>query len=128
ALAADAATGTTARRPRDLKAVAPDAPKILLHNVYGWFTRVERGVYALTEAGRAALVRWEVAAAPESEPPTIGDAGQTTMAIPIGVLERGEERRASRLDNLVAPLDRVSERVIEATKRQRAPRRKAIST
>jgi len=59
ALAADVATGATVRRPRDLKAVAPDAPKILLHNVYGWFTRVERGVYALTDAGRAALVRWE---------------------------------------------------------------------
>jgi hypothetical protein len=58
ALAADAANGTGTRRPRDLKAVAPDAPKILLHNVYGWFMRVERGVYALTEAGRAALVRW----------------------------------------------------------------------
>ncbi len=59
ALAADAATGSGTRRPRDLKAVAPDAPKILLHNVYGWFVRVERGVYGLTEAGRAALVRWE---------------------------------------------------------------------
>ena len=59
--AALAADGAAARRPRDLKAVAPDAPKILLHNVYGWFTRVERGVYALTEAGRAALVRWEQA-------------------------------------------------------------------
>ena len=59
ALAADAATGGSTRRPRDLKAVAPDAPKILLHNVYGWFVRVERGVYGLTEAGRAALVRWE---------------------------------------------------------------------
>jgi len=58
ALAADAATGASARCPRDLKAVAPDAPKILLHNVYGWFTRVERGVYALTEAGRAALCQW----------------------------------------------------------------------
>jgi hypothetical protein len=63
ALAADSATGASARRPRDLKAVAPDAPKILLHNVYGWFTRVERGVYALTEAGRAALVRWKVGSA-----------------------------------------------------------------
>jgi hypothetical protein len=59
ALAADAANGTGGLRPRDLKAVAPDAPKILLHNVYGWFVRVERGVYGLTEAGRAALVRWE---------------------------------------------------------------------
>jgi len=55
-----AQTGAPGRRPRDLKAFAPDAPKILLHNVYGWFARVERGVYGLTEAGRAALVRWEV--------------------------------------------------------------------
>jgi hypothetical protein len=45
------------RRPRDLKAKLPDAPKILLHNVYGWFERVERGVYALTDEGRTALER-----------------------------------------------------------------------
>jgi hypothetical protein len=45
-------------RARDIKAVVPDAPKILLGNVYGWFTRVERGVYALTADGRAALARW----------------------------------------------------------------------
>jgi hypothetical protein len=51
-------SGAPGRRPRDLRAFAPDAPKILLHNVYGWFARVERGVYGLTEAGRAALVRW----------------------------------------------------------------------
>ncbi|MFM9842996.1 MAG: DUF2161 domain-containing phosphodiesterase [Dongiaceae bacterium] len=47
-------------KPRDLKAMAPDAPKILLHNVYGWFARVERGVYGLTEAGREAVKRWLV--------------------------------------------------------------------
>jgi hypothetical protein len=45
-------------RPRDLKVTVPDAPKILLDNVYGWFVRVERGVYALTDQGRAALIRW----------------------------------------------------------------------
>ena len=45
-------------RPRDLRPVAPDAGKILLHNVYGWFARTDRGVYALTAAGREALVRW----------------------------------------------------------------------
>lgn len=45
-------------RPRDIKAAVPDAPKILLGNVYGWFARIERGVYALTDEGRAALVRW----------------------------------------------------------------------
>lgn len=45
-------------RPRDLRATAPDAAKILQGNVYGWFERIERGVYGLTEAGRAALVTW----------------------------------------------------------------------
>ena len=35
-------------RPRDLKATTPDASKILQRIVYGWFMRVERGVYALT--------------------------------------------------------------------------------
>ena len=37
----------------------PDAPKILLRNVYGWFIRVERGVYTLSEAGQAAIVLWK---------------------------------------------------------------------
>ena len=46
------------RKVRDLRPSIPDAPKILLHNVYGWFERVERGVYKLTDAGRAALKRW----------------------------------------------------------------------
>ena len=39
-------------RPRDLKATTPDASKILQRIVYGWFMRVERGVYALTDGGR----------------------------------------------------------------------------
>jgi hypothetical protein len=43
---------------RVLKAAVPDAPTILLRNVYGWFVRVERGIYALTKEGQAALVRW----------------------------------------------------------------------
>jgi hypothetical protein len=53
-------------RPRDLKPSLPDAPAILLRNVYGWFVRIERGVYGLSEAGKAALVRWSshVASAP----------------------------------------------------------------
>jgi hypothetical protein len=46
------------QRVRDLRPLIPDAPKILQHNVYGWFDRTERGVYALTDAGRAALRRW----------------------------------------------------------------------
>jgi hypothetical protein len=42
----------------EVKAAIPDAPKILLRNVYGWFFRVERGVYGLTQLGTAALARW----------------------------------------------------------------------
>lgn len=45
-------------RPRDLKPIAPDASKILQADVYGWFERVERGVYRLTDGGSAALVTW----------------------------------------------------------------------
>jgi hypothetical protein len=45
-------------RPKEIKLRVPDAPKILLRNVYGWFDRVERGVYALTPDGHAALTRW----------------------------------------------------------------------
>jgi len=58
ALTCAAALANGPRRARDIKPVAPDGPKILLSDVYGWFVRVERGVYALTEEGRAALVRW----------------------------------------------------------------------
>ena len=58
ALACASALAPGPRRVRDLKAAIPDAPKILLHNYYGWFDRAERGVYILTEAGHAALKRW----------------------------------------------------------------------
>src|SRR5215813_12085499 len=58
ALACAAALAEGAARPRDLKPTLPDAPKILLRNVYGWFVRVERGTYTLSDSGRAALVRW----------------------------------------------------------------------
>ena len=36
----------------------PTPGAILLRNVYGWFAPAARGVYALTQAGRAALERW----------------------------------------------------------------------
>jgi hypothetical protein len=45
-------------RVRDLRMVAPEAGRILLRNVYGWFERCERGVYCLTSAGEVALQRW----------------------------------------------------------------------
>ena len=58
-------------RPRDLKPNLPDAPAILLRNVYGWFVRVERGVYGLSEAGRAALVRWSAHVSTPTAPATM---------------------------------------------------------
>ena len=45
-------------RPRDLRAVAPKAARVLLDNVYGWFERTERGVYRLNSHGEAAWLRW----------------------------------------------------------------------
>lgn len=59
ALACAAAMSAAPQRPRDLKRDCPDAQKILHRNVYGWFERAERGVYALTETGRSALATWQ---------------------------------------------------------------------
>jgi hypothetical protein len=64
ALACAASLAEGPRRTREVKTAVPEASKILLSNVYGWFERVERGTYALTREGRAALVRW-----PQSESP-----------------------------------------------------------
>lgn len=36
----------------------PNAGKILLDDVYGWFERVERGVYSITPVGRESLVKF----------------------------------------------------------------------
>lgn len=58
ALGCAAAMASAPQRPRDLKPAFPDAQKILRRNVYGWFERSGRGVYALTEAGRNALATW----------------------------------------------------------------------
>lgn len=58
ALAVAGKLAVAAARPRDLRAVAPDAARILQANVYGWFERVERGVYTLTDSGRTALAWW----------------------------------------------------------------------
>ncbi|MBN9059974.1 MAG: hypothetical protein J0H21_12430 [Rhizobiales bacterium] len=41
--------------PKQLKAHVARAPGILQGNVYGWFVRESRGIYGLTELGRAAV-------------------------------------------------------------------------
>jgi hypothetical protein len=58
ALACAAAMAQAPQRPRDLTAHAPDAARMMITNVYGWFERVERGLYSLTPAGLDALARW----------------------------------------------------------------------
>lgn len=58
ALACAFALLTGPRRMCDLATDIPDAPKILRRNVYNWFDNPERGIYALTPLGRAALTRW----------------------------------------------------------------------
>ena len=47
-----------ARRTSEIRTAIPNAPSILLRNVYGWFNRVQRGVYELTPEGTSALARW----------------------------------------------------------------------
>jgi hypothetical protein len=58
ALACAASPSSGPRRTSEIRTAIPEAPKILLHNVYGWFFRVERGVYGLTPEGTTALRRW----------------------------------------------------------------------
>jgi hypothetical protein len=59
-------------RPRDLRTLAPDAAKILQGNVYGWFERIERGLYGLTSSGRVALVTWADHVSAEASPGFVG--------------------------------------------------------
>ncbi|MFB2564801.1 DUF2161 family putative PD-(D/E)XK-type phosphodiesterase [Rhizobium sp. IMFF44] len=61
ALACAAAIESGVQRPKDMREAAPKAPQILRDNVYGWFERIDRGIYALTELGTEALKRWPVA-------------------------------------------------------------------
>ena len=57
-LAVANALARTSSCPRDLRLFAPDAAKILQGNVYGWFERIERGLYGRTSSGRVAVVTW----------------------------------------------------------------------
>jgi len=58
ALACAASLSQGPRRTAELRWVVPNAPNILLRNVYGWFARIERGLYELTPEGAVALARW----------------------------------------------------------------------
>jgi hypothetical protein len=62
ALACAAGLHVGRARPRDLRHAVPDAGRILLRNVYGWFERTAPGRYRLTSQGEAALQRWPTSA------------------------------------------------------------------
>jgi hypothetical protein len=74
ALACASALALGPRKVRELKPEFPNAPNILRDNHYGWFDRAERGVYVLTDAGRAALKRWP------QQPVEVADAGELAPA------------------------------------------------
>jgi hypothetical protein len=74
ALACASALALGPRKVRELKPDIPNASNILRANFYGWFDRVDRGVYGLTDAGRAALKRWP------QQPLEITDAGDLVPA------------------------------------------------
>lgn len=58
ALALAAALATGPLRPRDLTPLAATAGQILRSNHYGWFERIDRGLYGLTAEGRRSLEQW----------------------------------------------------------------------
>jgi hypothetical protein len=68
ALACAASLAAGPLRTSDVRRLVPDASKILLRNVYGWFLRVERGVYGLTIEGTRALARWPAISGSQAPP------------------------------------------------------------
>lgn len=60
ALACAAAMADGPQRPSDLKPIVATAGQILLKNYYGWFEKVDKGVYRLSDAGALAVEnsRW----------------------------------------------------------------------
>jgi hypothetical protein len=55
ALACAAAMAHGPQRSRDLKPIVATAGQILLKNYYGWFEKVDKGVYKLSDAGALAV-------------------------------------------------------------------------
>jgi hypothetical protein len=87
ALAVANAIASTSSRPRDLRILAPDAAKILRRNVYGWFERIERGLYGLTSSGHAALLTWADQIAERPPEATVALAPSVCNGIAFGAAE-----------------------------------------
>lgn len=65
ALACAAALVDGPLRPRDLKAITPKAGQMLRDNYYGWFEKIDKGVYGLSEGGAKAVEMWSIALKPD---------------------------------------------------------------
>jgi hypothetical protein len=57
-----------------------DAAPILQRNVYGWFTRIGRGVYALSDRGREALGQFAEAVAALADPGAVAGVAERAVA------------------------------------------------
>ena len=76
ALACAAAMIEGPKRPKELRPYAADAGTILLRNVYGWFQRVETGIYILTASGKTAA---RGASGDQQHEPTAGSAAAEAL-------------------------------------------------
>jgi Putative PD-(D/E)XK phosphodiesterase (DUF2161) len=91
------------RRVREVRKTAPDASRILLRNVYGWFERSRRGVYCLTVAGHAALLRWPIGSDKSEPPADLPDMADRARCLADSMLDN---QAVANLTAFAAELDR----------------------
>lgn len=93
------------KRPRDLRELAEDAGAILLRNVYGWFERVEKGLYTLSESGRLAISGYEMEARAVSD--QVGSPTRRRFRFRArraeGAMPGDRDRQATPLGTEIAP-------------------------
>ncbi len=89
ALACAFAMSSAPQRLRDLRADVPEAARIVADNHYDWFSRVDRGIYTLTAAGRSALQRWPQASDAALQPAIL--AMEPKKAGSVTAMEPAEE-------------------------------------
>jgi hypothetical protein len=84
-----ARNGAMAIKDVRAKAEAPNAGRILFHDHYGWFERVERGVYALTPKGQKSWAQHARAAAVVSITQAASTGAASTGAASTGAASTG---------------------------------------
>jgi hypothetical protein len=91
------------RRVREVRKTAPEASRILLRNVYGWFERSRRGVYCLTVPGHAALLRWPMGSDKSEPPADLPDMADRARCLADSMLDN---QAVANLTAFAAELDR----------------------